>query len=49
MPYSRILISVDNHENSLIVARKGLELARNLKAKAALLFVCGYGKSNGKY
>jgi nucleotide-binding universal stress UspA family protein len=30
MPYSRILISVDNHENSLTVARKGIELARKL-------------------
>ena len=47
MPYSRILISVDNHENSLTVARKGIELARRLDAKAALLFVLDKSKAMG--
>jgi len=47
MPYSRILISVDNHENSLTVARKGIELARKLDAKAALLFVLDKSKAMG--
>ena len=47
MPYSRILISVDNHENSLTVARKGIELARKLDAKAALLFVLDKAKAMG--
>ena len=47
MPYSRILISVDNHENSLTVARKGLELAEKLGAKAALLFVVNTAKAMG--
>jgi len=47
MPYSRILISVDNHENSLTVARKGIDLARKLEAKAALLFVVDTSKAVG--
>lgn len=47
MPYSRILISVDSHECSLTVARKGLELAHILNAKAALLFVVDTAKAMG--
>ena len=47
MPYSRILISVDGHENSLTVAKKGIELANKLNAKAALLFVVDTAKAMG--
>jgi len=47
MPYSRILISVDSHENSLTVAKKGIELAHKLNAKAALLFVVDTAKAMG--
>lgn len=47
MPYSRILISVDGHENSLIVAKKGIELAKKLEANAALLFVVDKSKAMG--
>jgi nucleotide-binding universal stress UspA family protein len=47
MPYSRILIAVDSHEASLTVARKGIELAHILEAKAALLFVIDTAKAMG--
>lgn len=47
MPYSRILIAVDGHEASLTVARKGIELAHKLDAKAALLFVIDTAKAMG--
>lgn len=47
MPYSRILISVDNHECSFAVAKKGIELAQALNAKAALVFVVDIGKAMG--
>lgn len=47
MPYARILIAVDSHEASLTVARKGLELAHKLEAKAALLFVIDTAKAMG--
>lgn len=47
MPYSRILISVDGHECSFAVAKKGIELAHSLKAKAALLFVVDTAKAMG--
>jgi len=39
MPYFKILIAVDNSEHSLIAAKKGMELAHQLKATVALLFV----------
>lgn len=39
MHYSKILIAVDNSEHSLVAAKKGLELAEQLKATVALLFV----------
>jgi nucleotide-binding universal stress UspA family protein len=47
MPYSRILISVDSHENSISVAKKGIDLAKKLEAKAALLFVVDKAKAMG--
>jgi nucleotide-binding universal stress UspA family protein len=47
MPYSKILISVDGNENSLIVAKKGIELAIKLNAQAALLFVVDVTKAIG--
>lgn len=47
MPYARILIAVDSHEASLTVARKGIELAHKLDAKAALLFVIDTAKAMG--
>lgn len=47
MPYSRILISVDSHECSLTVAKKGIDLAHVLKATAALLFVVDTAKAIG--
>lgn len=47
MAYARILISVDSHECSFTVAKKGLELAHQLHAKAALLFVVDTSKAIG--
>ena len=47
MPYTRILIAVDNHECSFVVAKKGIELAHSLNAKAALLFVVDTAKAMG--
>lgn len=39
MPYFKILIAVDDSEHSLIAAKKGLDLAQQLKATVSLLFV----------
>ena len=39
MSYKKILISVDNRENSINVAKKGFELAEQLNAEVALIFV----------
>lgn len=39
MPYFKILIAVDSSEYSLTAAKKGLELAHQLQATVALLFV----------
>ena len=39
MPYFKILIAVDSSEYSLTAAKKGLELAQQLQATVALLFV----------
>lgn len=47
MPYSRILIAVDSHENSFLVAKKGIELSHKLDAKAGLLFVVDTAKAMG--
>jgi nucleotide-binding universal stress UspA family protein len=47
MPYTKILIAVDSSEYSMNAARKGLELAHQLNAKAALLFVVDKSKAMG--
>lgn len=47
MPYTKILIAVDSSEYSMKAARKGLELAHQLNAKAALLFVVDKSKAMG--
>ncbi len=39
MIYKKILISVDSRENSMNVARKGFELAEQLNAEVALIYV----------
>ena len=46
MPYFKILIAVDSSEHSLIAAKKGLELAHQLKATVALLFVIDRSQSH---
>ena len=47
MPYSRILIAVDSHECSFMVAKKGIEIARKLGSRAALLFVIDMARAIG--
>lgn len=47
MIYKKILIAVDSRENSIDVARKGFELAEQLKAEAALIFVVDKSKAIG--
>lgn len=47
MMYKKILIAVDSRENSLDVARKGFELADQLQAEAALIFVVDKSKAVG--
>lgn len=47
MPYEKILIAVDSSEYSMNAARKGLELAHQLNAKAALLYVVDTSKALG--
>lgn len=47
MSYKNILIAVDSSEYSLKAAKKGLELAHQLNAKAALLFVIDTAKAMG--
>ena len=47
MAYTKILIAVDGSEYSVHAARKGLELAHQLCAKAALLFVIDTAKAMG--
>lgn len=39
MSYKKILIAVDDRENSMTVAEKGFELAKQLKAEVALIYV----------
>jgi nucleotide-binding universal stress UspA family protein len=39
MPYFKILLAVDSSEHSMVAAKKGLELANQLEATVALLFV----------
>lgn len=47
MSYEKIIIAVDSSEYSINAAKKGLELARRLNAKAALLFVVDESKAMG--
>lgn len=47
MPYSKILIAVDSSEFSMQAAKKGLELAHQLDATAALLYVVDTSKAIG--
>lgn len=47
MAYKKILIAVDSSEYSMKAAKKGLELAHQLEAKAALLFVVEKSKAMG--
>jgi nucleotide-binding universal stress UspA family protein len=39
MSYKKILIAVDDRESSMTVAEKGFELAKQLKAEVALIYV----------
>ncbi|MBP1616665.1 MAG: universal stress protein [Bacteroidetes bacterium] len=45
--FKRILIAVDGSEHTLRIAEKGLVLARQLGAEAALVFVIDKGKAKG--
>ncbi|HEX9827289.1 MAG TPA: universal stress protein [Flavobacteriaceae bacterium] len=47
MSYSKILIAVDSSEFSMQAAKKGLELAHQLDATAALLYVVDTSKAIG--
>lgn len=47
MSYKKILIAIDSRENSLNVARKGFELADQLGAETALIFVVDKSKGIG--
>lgn len=47
MTYNKILIAVDSSEYSMKAAKKGLELAHQLSAKAALIYVIDTSKSLG--
>lgn len=47
MSYSKILIAVDSSEYSMQAAKKGLELAHQLNAQVALLFVVDISKAMG--
>lgn len=47
MAYSKVLIAVDSSEYSMKAAKEGLELAHQLNAKAALLYVVDTSKAMG--
>lgn len=47
MSFKKILITVDSSEFSMEAAKRGLELAHQLHAKAALLYVVDPSKSMG--
>ena len=47
MSYKRILIAVDSSEFSMTAAKKGLELAHQLNAEVALIFVVDVSKALG--
>jgi len=43
--YSKILIAIDGSEHSYRIAEKGLALAQQLNAEAALLFIIDKNKA----
>ena len=47
MSYSKILIAVDSSEFSMRAAKKGIQLAHQIGAKVALLFVIDLSKAIG--
>jgi nucleotide-binding universal stress UspA family protein len=47
MSFSKIIIAVDSSEYAMSAAKKGLELAHQLNAKAALVFVIDSSKALG--
>lgn len=47
MGYNKILIVIDSSEYSMAAAKKGLELAHQLQATAALLYVVDSSKAMG--
>lgn len=47
MSYTKILIAIDSSEFSMAAAKKGLELAHQLNAKAALIYVLDKSKAMG--
>jgi len=49
MSYRKILIAVDGRENSMTVAKKGFELAEQLNAEIALVYVVDLSKTIRSY
>jgi nucleotide-binding universal stress UspA family protein len=49
MSYKKILIAVDGRENSMTVAKKGFELAEQLNAEVALVYVVDLSKTIRSY
>ncbi len=47
MTFSRIIVAIDSSEFAMAAARKGLEMASQLNAQAALLFVVDKSKAMG--
>lgn len=47
MKYKKILIAVDNSESSITVSQKGFELADQLQAEVALIYVVDKSKAVG--
>ncbi len=47
MPFKKVLIAVDSSEYSMAATKKGLELAHQLKAEAALIYVVDTSKAMG--
>lgn len=47
MNYKKVLIAIDSRANSINIARKGFELADQLNAEAALIFVVDKSKAIG--
>ena len=45
MMHKKVLLAVDSRENSVGVAKKGFELAAQLQAEVALVFVAGESKN----